>query len=412
MKQKNDNLGYNNNNDFEHIKFLRNIVNDSCSDSYLDNKFIIFKSINNIFYLIYSNKKKSIIAYDIINNKKINEIKRAHNEYIINFEYNLDKINKRDLIISISGKDNNIKLWNINNFQCLLDIKNINRRGWILSSCFLNYYNDIYIVSSNFKYPYPEGIKIFDLNGKKIREIKNSKKFTESISFIDTFYDKNFNIYYIITGNYGYIKSYDYNENKLYHQYIDKDINYEIYNDNDIENDNEDDNINNNNNNNNNNINNNINNNNHNNNNNNNNIYNIEDEDDDDDNDDSDDEDKSYNIYSALIKNDEEVIKLIESNSDGNIKIWNFHSGELLYKIKISDKMLLGICLWNNDYLLIGSEDKSIKILDLNNRTIIKELISHNKSVNCIKKIILPIYGKCIISQGSDDQIKLWIYKD
>ena len=57
MKQKNDNLGYNNNNDFEHIKFLRNIVNDSCSDSYLDNKFIIFKSINNIFYLIYSNKK-------------------------------------------------------------------------------------------------------------------------------------------------------------------------------------------------------------------------------------------------------------------------------------------------------------------------------------------------------------------
>ena len=39
------------------------------------------------------------------------------------------------------------------------------------------------------------------------------------IYFIDIYYDNDLFKNYIITGNKGYIKSYDYNKNKLYHKY-------------------------------------------------------------------------------------------------------------------------------------------------------------------------------------------------
>ena len=88
--------------------------------------FSAFKSINNIIYIIYANIYKSIISYNLIENKKINEIKNDHENEITGFRYYLDKINKRDLIISISGIDINLKLWNINKWESLLNIKNNN----------------------------------------------------------------------------------------------------------------------------------------------------------------------------------------------------------------------------------------------------------------------------------------------
>ena len=49
----------------------------------------MFKSINtfDILYLIYTNENKSILFFDLINNKKIIEIKNAHNKFITNFRY-------------------------------------------------------------------------------------------------------------------------------------------------------------------------------------------------------------------------------------------------------------------------------------------------------------------------------------
>ena len=63
-------------------------------------------------------------------------------------------------------------------------------------------------------------IKIFDFNGEKVNEINNSNDITV---FIDTYYDKKTSKNYILTGNYGYVKSYDYDENKLYHKFCDND---------------------------------------------------------------------------------------------------------------------------------------------------------------------------------------------
>ena len=323
------------------IEYLKDLTDDSYADFSYDNSFTVFKSINNILYLIYSNRNKSIISYDIIHNIKLNEVKKAHCALITNFRHYLDKIKKTDLIISISTMGNNIKLWNVKDFTCLANIKNFNKNYWIFSACFLNENNQIYIVTSNHNLDDYDIIEVFDMKGNKIKEINESN---DETFFIDTYYDNKSLINYIITGNKGYVKSYVFNKNKIYHKYNDND---------------------------------------------------------------------NKDHHSIVINNNEIIIKLIESSVDGHIRIWNFHSGELLNKIKVGNyNYLNGICLWSNEYLFVGCNDKTIKLIQLKKGIIIKDLIGHNNRVSTVKKIIHPIYGECIISQGKyNDQIKLWIHK-
>ena len=323
------------------IKLLSEINNNSYSDYGLDNTFTIFTSINDFLYLIYSTKSKSIICQDLIDQKTVIELKNCHDEYITNLRHYLDKNNKRDIVMSISNADNNLKLWNVNNFECILNILNVNEKGHLYSACFMAENDQNYIISSNYnEINISKNLQIFDFNGNKMNEIINSN---EATFFVDTYYDDILNKNYIITANLNYVKSYDYNNNKLYHKYNDNG--------------------------------------------------------------------KGYH-FSIKINNSEPFIKLIESCEDGNIRIWNFHSGKLLNKIKIIDDNLNGICLWNNNYLFIGCDDETIKLIDLKNEIIITELIGHNKPVLTIKTIIHPKIGECLISQGyEDDQIKIWILK-
>ena len=51
--------------------------------------------------------------------------------------------------MSISSNDNNLNVWNINIFQCLANIININKNGFLHSVCCLNYNNKIYVITSN-----------------------------------------------------------------------------------------------------------------------------------------------------------------------------------------------------------------------------------------------------------------------
>ena len=192
LKNEIDNLKkYNQNKKNNNFKMLSYLTSDSYGYSNLDNSFTIFKSISDILYLVYATYEKSIICYNLINQKKTTEIKNCHNRYITNFRHYLDKINKRDLIISISNFDNNLKIWDAYNWGCILNLLNANNN-------------------------------VFGLNGQKIKEINNSD---ENTFFIDIFYDNNLLINYIIVGNVGYIKSYDYNNNELYHKYLDRDMN-------------------------------------------------------------------------------------------------------------------------------------------------------------------------------------------
>ena len=316
-----------------------------------NNTFVVFKSINDILCLIYSNDFRSIISYNLIDNKIINVIKNAHEEYIINFRYYSDKNNKRDLILSIDGC-NDIKIWDIFNCECILSIFEVYTKGRLFSACFLNDNNQIYILTSKgiFGDESLEPIKVFNLNGNKIKEINDSNDKTH---FIDTYYDKTSYKNYIITGNRGYAKSYDYNKNKVYHIYNDNknylNMDYKNY-------------------------------------------YSFNEE---------------HN--SIIINNNEEIIKLIDSSFDKYIRIWNFHSGQLLKKINAFFS-INSIVLWNNNYLFIGCSNKSIKIIDLKYEKIVKELYGHNSKVNSVKRIYHPQYGDCLISQGYRyGKIILWV---
>jgi len=72
----------------------------------------------------------------------------------------------------------------------------------------------------------------------------------------------------------------------------------------------------------------------------------------------------------------------------------NFHAGILLYKISVGSKPLYGICLWDNNYLFVGS-DKTIELIDIENKKVIKNLEGHNNIVLTLKKFDLPQYGRC-----------------
>ena len=324
----------------ENIHCLKNITIDSYALMGLDNSICIFKSINEILYLIFSDINLSIICFDLNDDKKIIEIRNAHNNDITNYRHCLDKKHKRDLLLSLSFEDNNIKIWQVNDWRCLADLQNVYTAGYLKSSCFLNDTNDIYIITSNSGETDLIGpIKIYDLNGNYIKEMKDSN---DDTIFIDTFYDNKISKYFIITGNNGYIKTHNYISNDLYLIYKD-----------------------------------------------------------------------SKNVYdhtSIIAYNDEDGAKIIESCGDGNIRIWDFHSTNLIKKIKASNGFIYSICLWDNNHLFVACRDKKIKLISLEEEIIKKELPGYNKDVVTIKIVNHCQYGKCLLSKGKyDEVIKIWI---
>ena len=110
----------------ENLEYIFELTSDSKSYFSFDNTFCVFKSINNILLLIYSNKNV-IIVFNLNDNIAINKIKNVNegNKFITNFRHYLDIINNRDLVMSITAWDNNIKIWNIESLECICDIKDI-----------------------------------------------------------------------------------------------------------------------------------------------------------------------------------------------------------------------------------------------------------------------------------------------
>ena len=195
--------------DFE---LYKEITEDSYTDGYYNyDTFSIFESINKILYLIYANKYASIISYNLNNFEKINEIKKAHNKEISSFKYYLDIINKRDLILSISSKENSIKLWNVQNWECIIKIGDIFQRGILISGFLFINNAQINIALNNNSL-----IKVFDLD-KHIKEININSG--DDILYIINYYDKKLSKNYIVSGTKFMIKSYDFNKDRVYHEY-------------------------------------------------------------------------------------------------------------------------------------------------------------------------------------------------
>ena len=126
--------------------------------------------------------------------------------------------------MSISLSNNMLKIWEFPIFSCILTLKNINSNGSLYSACFLNNDNSNIIERYNYIITSCAGsneqIKIFDFDGNIIKKFE--QKDSDDVYFIDSYFDLKLKKYFIITGNYNYIKSYDFYETKLYKKYIDE----------------------------------------------------------------------------------------------------------------------------------------------------------------------------------------------
>ena len=100
--------------DFEFV----NNLSKSDTSFRVDNTFTAFNSIIGYPILVYAykieDKYNSIATYNIADCKNMCLIKNAHNENITNFRHFFDSNNKRDLLLSISATNNNVKMWDIN----------------------------------------------------------------------------------------------------------------------------------------------------------------------------------------------------------------------------------------------------------------------------------------------------------
>ena len=310
----------------QNLKFFINLSNDSYVYYYENkNTFIIFDSIENEKFLIYPKLPQSIVSYNITKKSISHELKNAHQSRVQNLAHCFDKKKKIDLILSTSQNDNNIKIWNFQIWELILNIQDIFNINSIFNLT-KNHENNIIVGCT-------ELIKVFNLNGNLISTINEPHK------FIDLYYDNKNNKNYILISKFGLVKSYDFEKNIQYYIYSKKD----------------------------------------------------------------------KAMHTSIVVNDnEDITKLIESNNYGKIRIWNFHTGEFL-KIINGKEHILYLCLWDNEFIFAGCTDYSIKLINLKNGKIVKNLIGHKNYVLNIKKVIIPEYGECLISLGYiNDEIKIW----
>lgn len=199
------------------IEYYKILINDS-ERNCLENSFVIFKSTDNIYYLIYFNKLNSIISYDLVLNKKIHEIKNAHLKKIKSLKHYYDNYNQRNLILS-EDNSSNVKIWNIENLECIFNLnlgeKEQKESGNIGSLCFLKDKTQINIAIRFIKNYI---IRIFDLSCKIIKDIKEFKDY--KYYKIESYYEQTQQKSYIIISSGEHIKSYDYEQNIVYKKYI------------------------------------------------------------------------------------------------------------------------------------------------------------------------------------------------
>ena len=242
--------------------------------------------------------------------------------------------------MSISGKNNQIKIWDTSNWECILILTLKRLFNLTYSAVFFNENNKDYIITSGFN---NSPINIYDFSGNLYKTLNNSK---DVAFFIDYYLDEKSQIYYIITGNYGHIKTYNYNENELYHLYRDSDYSWHV---------------------------------------------------------------------SIKVLNSQNLLKLIDSCQDDDyIRIWDFHLGILLNRIKTEGESIRCICIWDDNYFFAGCSDYTMKLIDVKNKKVIKTFEGHKDYVCSIKKVNHPKYGECLISQnkGEYSKIHIWARKN
>jgi len=114
------------NNDYKEPKSYQLLDDFTINSNTSSNKYdvlCVFKSANNILYLVYPNNN-IIIFYNLIDKKKLAEIKNAHYSEIIHISHLYDEKQNLDLLMSASKNAYvTIKIWNFDNLECINDIQ-------------------------------------------------------------------------------------------------------------------------------------------------------------------------------------------------------------------------------------------------------------------------------------------------
>ena len=111
-----------------------------------------------------------------------------------------------------------------------------------------------------------------------------------------------------------------------------------------------------------------------------------------------------HDIINLFNKNNN--IYLIDGDYGGNISIFDFISTNLIKTISIGN-YICALCSLNEKYLMAGGYNKIIKVIDMDNYSVIKEYSGHNNIIYLIKKINIPNKGEFIISLDTES-IKIW----
>ena len=111
-----------------------------------------------------------------------------------------------------------------------------------------------------------------------------------------------------------------------------------------------------------------------------------------------------HDIINLFKKN--EIIYLISGDLGGNVIIFDFISTNEISSISFGNSVF-SLCSLNEKYILVGGYNKELKIIDFDNKSIVKNYSANNNRIYGIEKIKIPEKGEYIITYN-DTEIKLW----
>ena len=145
-------------------------------NQYICDNLCFFISKNDEYVLAFldnNSSRKSIIFYDINNNKEIKRINNAHENQILSIKYYF--YNLYDIILT-SSENNDVKLWNYNQSLNILTINNICDNYTYVSSSTLLLDNKTFYI---FCIGYHSGnyIKVYNSSGSLYKTIGNNDEY-------------------------------------------------------------------------------------------------------------------------------------------------------------------------------------------------------------------------------------------
>ena len=355
------------------LRYKETVVNDFQKDYWNFDNYDIYYSKNDLnekefdIFLVYGDHNNNNINIVRIRDKKLIKSLTGHEESVDIVKHFYDKDNHKNYLLS-ADYSKIVIVWDLNKYNQVFKIKtNYSKYMYALTIIFENKY----IITSTRGTSSNDYIKLYSLtNGKFIANIENTNN-TETFYLLHWNYNyKN----YLIELCYENIFIYDLSNNKLY-----KDLTSKNYN-------------------------------------------------------------SSNSYYSGFISSDNKY--LYASTNKGIIFIWNLLNSTLAYKFMIENSSFLKILLWSTEiinntpdskeiknekiynYILISDKKKkgffciniSFDRKTINNMKVDKNFnakvysfYARDITIKCIRKIIHPIYGECLISSGDNYNIDLWI---